>query len=317
MDLRNSAHIQTAEKFSKGEILERKKRNPESYQKLRNNYSRFSQEKGTEYEDVDYGAFREKFINGAGVDGSGIDHQLPRAGVMHKQGVETVKDAYSGKNISTQTKIGGKNNPNAAQRDHVTAAHEIYQDPSLQMTNSDVELAKTINNSDNLVYTSQEMNRRKSDKKIKEMDDDDKTDAMKEADKKSRESLKKKRKEGEDRLVKEGRETQKDEAKRMAASASKAIGIQFLMTLLKDFLKEVTFKLIAWFKSGKKKIETFLSAMKDAIHDFVTKLRKEIGKHVKNALETGVKLLVGAIFKPMARIIRRFGAMITQRCLSG
>lgn len=191
MDLRNSAHIQTAEKFSKGEILERKKRNPESYQKLRNNYSRFSQEKGTEYEDMDYGAFREKFINGAGVDGSGIDHQLPRAGVMHKQGVETVKDAYSGKNISTQTKIGGKNNPNAAQRDHVTAAHEIYQDPSLQMTNSDVELAKTINNSDNLVYTSQEMNRRKSDKKIKEMDDDDKTDAMKEADKKSRESLKK------------------------------------------------------------------------------------------------------------------------------
>lgn len=84
------------------------------------------------------------------------------------------------------------------------------------------------------------------------------------------------------------------------------------MKLLKDLLAEIIRNLIAWFKSANKKIGTFLDAVKTAVKSFVNKLRNEIGKHSKDALNTGLKVIVGSIFKPMARIIQKFGALITQ-----
>lgn len=298
LDLRNSAHIQTVENFKQGNIATHNNKT-----NIKANYDRFRE--------TPHGEFRKKHVD------PGTEKNLPRAGKLYNNGQTTVKDTYTGRDISTETTIiiDGKrvHNHGAAQREHVTSSSEIYKDPSLQMANEDPELAQIINDPENLQgYTTMQRNNRKSDNSSEEMEDKDKTKHWEKADKKSKDFLKKKRKEGEERLIKEGKQTQKEEAVRIATSAGKAIGIQLLVSLLKDFLKEVTHKLIAWFKSSKKKIETFLSAMKDAIHDFITNLRNEIGKHIKNALETGVKLLVGAIFKPMASIIRKFGAMISQ-----
>ena len=298
LDLRSDAHIQTVENFKQGNIATHNNKT-----NIKANYDRFRE--------TPHGNFRKKHVD------PGTKKNLPRAGKLYNKGQTTVKDIYTGRDISTETTIiidGERvHNYGAAQREHVTSSSEIYKDPSLQMANEDPELAQIINDPENLQgYTTMQRNNRKSDNSSEEMEDKDKTKHWEKADKKSKDFLKKKRKEGEERLIKEGKQTQKEEAVRIATSAGKAIGIQLLVSLLKDFLKEVTHKLIAWFKSSKKKIETFLSAMKDAIHDFITNLRNEIGKHIKNALETGVKLLVGAIFKPMASIIRKFGAMISQ-----
>lgn len=105
-----------------------------------------------------------------------MNASLPRAGKLEEQGIDTVTDIYTGRQIPTQTKLeDGSNNPLAAQREHVKASAELYKDPSLQMANSDEELAGIINNPENLQgYTTAERNNRKSDNSAADMEERDK-----------------------------------------------------------------------------------------------------------------------------------------------
>ena len=119
LDLRNEAHIQTAENFAKGKIA---KHNYKSREKLEKNYERYS--------NVPHKKFREEYVN------PGMDKTLERAGELNKKGIDTVKDIYTGRQISTKTKLeNGKNNPKSAQREHVKSSSELYKNPSLQMAN--------------------------------------------------------------------------------------------------------------------------------------------------------------------------------------
>ena len=88
----------------------------------------------------------------------------------------TISCGFQGRQISTQKKLeDGSNNPLAAQREHVKASAELYKDPSLQMANSDEELAGIINNPENLQgYTTAERNNRKSDNSAADMEERDK-----------------------------------------------------------------------------------------------------------------------------------------------
>jgi hypothetical protein len=289
LDLSNAAHIQTAEDFAQGKIATH---NHISREQLEQNYER--------YKNTSHKEFREKYVN------PGMDATLPRAGKLKEQGVDTVKDIYTGRQISTETKLpNGKNNPNAAEREHVKSSAELYKDPSLQMANNNEELAAVINNPENLQgYTTKKRNNRKSDNSADEMSNQDKNEHWKKADKRAEEYIEQEKKRGEERLKKEGRKTQREEAFRIGGKALRAV----VMQLLADLVKEIISKLILWFKAAKRTLSMLIESLKAAILSFVSKLKE----HMVNAGNTVITTIATAIMGPIVSLIKKVWAMLKQ-----
>lgn len=289
LDLRDSAHIQTAENFAKGKIATH---NYMSREQLEQNYDR--------YKNTPHKKFRDEYVD------PGMNATLKRAGELKKQGIDTVTDIYTGKQIPTETKLAnGKNNPDAAQREHVNASAKLYEKPSLQMAYSNEELAAIINDPENLQgYTTAERNNRKSDKSADEMDDIDKTEHWKEANEKAKKFVKQKEEEGENRLKEEGRKTQKEEAFRIGGKALRAV----LMQLLAELVREIIAKLVKWFKSSKKALDALLDGLKEAIHSFIGKMKQ----HLINAGNTLFTTVATAIWGPIVGTIKKVWIMLKQ-----
>ncbi|MCT6922157.1 MAG: cation diffusion facilitator family transporter [Staphylococcus epidermidis] len=289
LDLRNEAHIQTPENFAKGKIATH---NYKSKEQLEQNYDRFNNKPHKE--------FRKEHVN------SGMDDTLKRAGKLKKEGIDTVTDLYTGRQIPTDTKLeNGQHNPKAAQREHVNSSAELYKDPSLQMSYSDKELADIINDPDNLQgYTTAERNNRKSDKSPSEMHEKDKNKHWEKAKKKADDLRNKKRKEGEDRLKKEGRKTQKEEAFRIGGKALRAV----IMQLLAELVRNIIAKLIKWFKSTKKSLDSLLGSLKEAIHEFIGKMKT----HLINAGNTVFSTVATAIIGPVFGTIKKVWMLLKQ-----
>ncbi len=289
LDLRSEAHIQTAENFAEGKIATH---NYISKKQLEQNYDR--------YKNTPHKEFRDKYVD------PGMDATLKRAGELKKQGIDTVTDIYTGRQIPTDTKLeNGKNNPKAAQREHVKPSAELYDNPSLQMANSNEELAGIINDPNNLQgYTTAERNNRKSDKSPDEMSDQDKNKHWEKANEKAEEFIEQKEKEGEQRLKEEGLKTQKEEAFRIGGKALRAV----LMNLLAEFVKEIIAKLVKWFKSAKKGLKTLWESIKEAIHSFISKIKT----HLINAGNTVFTTVATAIIGPIFATIKKAWMVIKQ-----
>lgn len=289
LDLRDSAHIQTAENFKKGKIA------THNYISGREIIARYDRSRT-----VSHGEFRRAYVD------PGMDGSLKRAGVLYNEGTETVKDLYTGRQIPTRTKLeNGENNPDAAQREHVIASAELYKDPSLQMANGNEELAGVINSPDNLQgYTTARRNVRKSDHSPDEMEDRDKTKHWERAHERADRYIKAKKKEGETRLKKEGRKTQKEEALRAGGKALRAI----LMGLLASLIKDVIRKLIGWFRSGKRKFSTFVESLKEALRSFFS----DIKGHLKTAGDTGLTTILTAVLGPIVGMLKKAWMFLKQ-----
>ena len=289
LDLRKEAHIQTSENFVEGKLATH---NYISKDKLEHNYDR--------YKNVPHKQFRKEYVN------PGMDATLKRAGEVKKQGIDTVTDIYTGRQIPTQTKLeNGKNNPQAAQREHVNASAEMYKNPSLQMSYDDDELAGIINSPENLQgYTTAERNNRKSDKSADEMEERDKTKHWEKAKKRADEHTKKYEKAGEERLRKEGLQTQKEEAFRIGGKALRAV----IMQLLAELIKEIISKLVRWLKEKKKTIESLIESVEDAIKSFVGKMKE----HMINATSVLITTIVSAISESVVQTIKRVWMSLKQ-----
>jgi len=282
LDLRDSAHIQTAENFEKGNIADH---NYISKEQLEKNYDR--------YKNKPHGEYRKEKVD------PGMNATLKRAGILHNEGVETVTDIYTGRQIPTQTKLeDGSNNPKAAQREHVKPSAEVYKNPTLQMAYDDDGLAKVINDPENLQgYTTAERNNRKSDNSADEMEDRDKNRHWEKANERAEEHIKNKEEEGKARLKEEGRKTQKEEALKIGGEALKSVVMGLLASLIKDIIR----KLIAWFRSGNRKLATFIDSVKEAIKSFISNMKE----HLLNAGNTLGTTIATAIFGPVIGMIKK------------
>lgn len=289
LDLRESAHIQTAENFERGKIATH---NHISRDQLEQNYDRYTHTPHRE--------FRQEYVNPT------MNATLERAGSLHSKGDESVRDIYTGRQIPTKTKLeDGRNNPKAAQREHVKPSAEVYKRPSLHMANNNEELAAIINDPENLQgYTTAERNNRKSDNSAVDMEDRDKNKHWEKADQRADEFLKKKEKEGEDRLKSEGKKTQKEEAFRIGGKALRAAIMGLLASLIKDIIR----KLIQWFRSGNRKLETFIDSVKGAIKGFISNIKE----HLLNAGNTLVTTIATAIFGPVIGMIKKAWIFLKQ-----
>ena len=287
LNLRNEAHIQTAENFKEGKIATH---NYHSKEQLEQNYDR--------YENTPHKEFRKEYVN------PGMDEVLERAGSLYNRGVETVKDIYTGKQIPTKTKLeDGRNNPNAAQREHVKSSAELYKNESLQMAYGNEELAGVINDPENLQgYTTAERNNRKSDRSAEEMHDRDKNKHWEKANKRAEEHVNKKEKEGKERLEREGRQTQKEEALRIGGKALRAV----LLGLLSDFLRVVIKKLVSWFRSAEKKFSTFIDQFKEAFKEFWANIKTYLWNGVKTISST----IITAFFGPVVSVFTKLWTVL-------
>lgn len=289
LNLRDEAHIQTAENFQNGKIATH---NYISKENLEYNYDR--------YKNKPHNKFRENYVD------KGMDKVLKRAGELNKNGTETVTDIYTGRKISTMTKLeNGKNNPEAAQREHVIASAEMYKNPSLQMSNTDEELAAVINDPENLQgYTTAKRNNRKSDNSADEMEEQDKTKHWEKANKRAKKFEKQKEKEGEERLREEGRKTQKEEAFRIGGKALKSA----IMTLLVTLLKNIIGKLIKWFRTVKRSFSTLIEHIKEAFTSFLDGIKS----HLINSAMGMFNTVAMSIFNPISRIFKNAWTILKQ-----
>lgn len=289
LDLRDDAHIQTAENFAAGKIATH---NHISREQLEQNLDR--------YKNKPHKEFRDEYVD------PGMNATLKRAGELNKQGVETVTDIYTGKQITTKTKLeNGKNNPEAAQREHVKSSAELYKNPALQMGTSNEELAGIINNPENLQgYTTAERNNRKSDLTADEMQESDKTKHWEKANKRAEEYVESEENKIKERLTQEGRKTQKEEAFRISKSAVRAV----VMQLLAELIREIISKLVKWFKSVKRNLDSLLESLKEAIQSFVGKLKM----HVINAGHTVFVTIASAIGEKVFNTVRRVCTILKQ-----
>ena len=289
LDLRDSAHIQTAENFEKGKIATH---NYISRREIIENYGR--------HKTMAHSEFRRAYVD------PGMGGTLKRAGDLYAEGKETVTDLYTGRQIPTRTKLeSGGNNPEAAQREHVIASAELYKDPSLQMANGNEELAGIINSPDNLQgYTTARRNGRKSDHSPDEMEDRDKTRHWERAHERAADYIRAKKKEGETRLKKEGRKTQKEEALRIGGKALRAIVLGLLASLIKDVIR----KLIGWLCSGKRKFSTFIESIKDALRSFFS----DIKGRLQTAADTVLTTILTAVLGPIVGMLKKAWMFLKQ-----
>ena len=289
LDLSDDAHIQTPENFATGQIA---KHNHISRKQLEENHKRYSETPHKE--------FREEYVN------PGMDATLERAGKLKAKGIDTVTDIYTGRQIPTETKLeNGRNNPKAAQREHVESSAKIYENPSLQMANSNEGLAEIINHPDNLQgYTTAERNGRKSDNAPNEMEECDKTKHWQNANERAEKHIKEKELEGEKRLIDEGRKTQIEETFRIGGKALKAVLMSMLASLVKDIIR----KLIKWFRSGKRVLSTFIDSIKNAVKEFI----KNMKQHLINAGDTLLTTIATAIIGPIVGMIKKAWIFLKQ-----
>lgn len=289
LDLRSEAHIQTAENFTGGKIA---KHNYISRENLEQNYDRYS---NTSHKD-----FRKKYVN------PNMDTTLERAGKLKSKNIDEVIDIYTGRKIPTESKLpNGKNNPKAAQREHVKSSAELYQNPSLQMANDNEGLAKIINSRENLQgYTTAERNQRKSDKSVDKIDSQDKTKHWETANEKAEKYIKQEEKKGEERLRREGKQTQKEEAFRIGGKALRVVVMQLFSELIKEIIK----KLVKWFKNSKRNLESLIEHIKIAVISFI----KNLKEHVVNLGDTLFTTISTAIFGPVVGVIKKIWIMLKQ-----
>ena len=289
LDLSDDAHIQTSEDFAKGKLATH---NHISKEQLEQNYNRFI--------NTPHKEFRDKYVD------PGMDATLKRAGELKKGGVDTVKDIYNGRQIPTETKLpNGKNNPKAAQREHVTPSAGVYSNPALQMGLNNEELAAVINNPENLQgYTTAERNIRKSDSTTEEMSKKDRTKHYEAAEGKSENYLKQEEQKISERLKQEGRQTQKEEFFRMGGKALRSA----LMMILASLVKELFGKLVFWLKSADKNLHTLIDYVKVAILSFIGKF-KELLVNVSSSVLT---TMATAIIGPVVGVIRKTITLLKQ-----
>lgn len=129
-------------------------------------------------------------------------------------------------------------------------------------------------------------------------------DEYMEQDKKAKDAYAEKKKKKREEEIALGKKSQKEEAFRIGGKALQAV----LMQLLAEFVREIIAKLVKWFKSAKKALDTLLDSLKEAIHSFVGKMKT----HLINAGNTVFTTVTTAIMGPVFGTIKKVWMMLKQ-----
>lgn len=289
LDLRKEAHIQTTENFAKGKMA-------------------------THNTEIDYqqryDGWQSNFVKDK--NGNVVTHQT-------RSGKEEATLAKGARKPFDDGRPKGSAEKHT-DMDHTISAAEIIRDPAANAHMTKDEQIAFANSDANLYEMDSSLNRSKGDKsttewldnpnsngqkpdKIFELSDED-VARLRHQDEKAREEYEKRKKEAEQRSIEAGEKSRKEEAFRIGGKALRAV----LMQLLAELVREIIAKLVQWFKSSKKALDTLLDSFKEAIHSFVSKLKQ----HLINAGNTLFTTIATAIYGSIVSTVKKAWMMLTQ-----
>jgi Domain of unknown function (DUF1994). len=289
LDLRDEAHIQTTENFAYGNIATHNTK--------------------IDYQER-YDDWQSNFVKDE--NGNVVTHTT-RSG---KKEATLVKGARKPFDDGRPSGSAEKH----TDMDHTVSAAEIIRDSAANAHMTKEEQIAFANSEANLNEMDLSLNRSKGDKSTTEWLDNPNADGQKpneifdisdENDKKmrkkdaeAREEYEKQKKEAEKKSIEAGKQSQKEEAFRIGGKALRAV----LMQLLADLVKEIIAKLVKWFKSAKKGLDTLLDSLKEAIHSFISKMKT----HLINAGNTVFSTVATAILGPIFGTIKKVWMLLKQ-----
>lgn len=204
--------------------------------------------------------------------------------------------------------------------DHTISAGEIIRDPAANAHLTREEQIEFANSKANLNEMDASQNRSKGDKSMTDWLDNPNKNGQKpkeifdlseeqerqyrENDAKARAEFAKRKQEGERRSIETGKQSQKEEAFRIGGKALRAV----IMALIAELMKKIVQKLIAWLRSANKSLETFISQVKAAIHDFIHNLKQNF----VTAGESLVTTIATAIIGPVVSMIKKAWIFLKQ-----
>lgn len=289
LDLRKGAHIQTTDNFAQGKIATH---NSEiNYQQRYNEWqANFERDKS----------------------GNIVTHKSR----SEKEEATLVKGARKPFDAGRPSGSAEKH----TDMDHTISAAEIIRDPAANAHMTKEEQIAFANSDANLYEMDSSLNRSKGEMDTLEWLDtpnangqkpDEIFDISAEDDMKMRqkhgeanEEFEKQKKEAEQRSIDAGKRSRKEEAFRIGGKALRAI----LMQLLAELVKEIIAKLVKWFKSAEKALNTLLDSLKEAIHSFIGKMKT----HLINAGNTVFSTVATAIIGPVFGTIKKVWMMLKQ-----
>ncbi|HEM3527391.1 hypothetical protein [Streptococcus suis] len=299
LDLRKDAHIQTTKNFAEGKIatyntiIDYQKRNDEwnnSFQKdpnieyKTNNFRYNKSERVGEKFDTRSGSWKKVLKKDARVE---FDKGRPK----------------------------GKKSANT-NMDHTISVGEIIRDPAANTHLTREELIAFANSDKNLNLMDSAANQSKGDSTMSEFLESerggkkaavrfniDEQELLKK-DTEARKEFENKKKVGAQKSIEAGKKSRKEEAFRIGGKALRAV----LMQLLAELVKEIIAKLVMWFKSSKKVLDTLLNSFSEAIHSFIRKMKQ----HLINVGNTLMTTIATAILGPIVGTIKKVWVILKQ-----
>lgn len=296
LDLRDSAHIQTTDNFAKGKIA------------THNDKIDYQQR---------YDDWQENFQHDE--KGNVITHKT-RSGKEEATLVRGARRPFDQGRPAGSAERG-------TDMDHTVSAGEIIRDPAANAHLTKDQQITFANSDANLNEMNVSHNRSKGDKTMSDWLDtpnsngqtpkdiyadpmdktylsDEKEQEYRDKDAEARAEYEKQKKEGERRSIETGKQSQKKEAMRIGGKALRSVVMGLLASLIKDIIS----KLISWFRTGNRKLSTFIDSIKAAIKSFVSNLKG----HLINAGNTFVTTITTAIFGPVIGMIKKAWIFLKQ-----
>lgn len=282
LDLRDSAHIQTTENFEKGKIATHNDKI--DYQKRyddwqanfqRNEDGSIKMERaritGEQQAKLKYGA--RQYLNGPSDSASmHNDHTISAA--------EIIRDSEANAHLSREE-----------QHDFATGSINYKPlDSSANESKGDARMEDWLNHERNGQRPAERFN-------INE-------DELKKRDAEARTEYERVKKEGEKRSIETGKKSQREEAFRISGKALRSVIMGLLASLVKDIIQ----KLVAWFRSSKRSLSTFIDSVKLAIKSFLSNMKT----HLLNAGNTLITTIFTAIFGPVIGMIKKAWIFLKQ-----
>ncbi len=294
LDLRKEAHIQTTENFAEGKIA-------------------------THNTEIDYQQryddWQSNFVKDE--NGNVVTHQT-RSGKEEATLVKGVRKPYDDER-KKRGLVG--NAEKGTDMDETVSVAKIIRDPSANAHMTQEERIEFDLSEKNLNEMDSSWNRSKGDTPTNEWLDntnskgqkpqeifdnmtDEDVEKLRQKDAEAREEFEKKKKEAEQKSIEAGKKSRKEEAFRIGGKALRAV----LMQLLAELVREIIAKLVKWFKSSKKAMDTLLDSLKEAIHSFIGKMKQ----HLINAGNTLFTTVATAIIGPIVGTIKKVWIMLKQ-----
>lgn len=300
LDLRKDAHIQTTENFAKGKIATHNSEidYQERYDTWQNNFQR-----------NDDGSIKTKVDTRTGEEKAVLRVKNKKADPSG----ENYNYNYDAREYIDKGRPQGSK---TVHKDHTVPAAEIIRDAEANAHMTRDEQAAFANSKKNLVDLDSRANESKGDSKLTEWLDSERNgekpadrfpideEELRTRDKEAREEFESLKAEAEQRSVEAGKKSRNAEAKRIGGKAIRAV----IMQLLAELVREIISKLVSWFKTAKRKLDSLLSALKEAITSFVRKLKA----HLVNAADTALTTIATAIWGPVVSTIKKVWIMLKQ-----